>query len=149
LGELPFNEQLRAFAENVSVKFSSRDDLFGYYPEESDRPMSDALACLPLPSWASTSHEDSGGPGSGYTAAYLLIQEPHTIEEYAAWLEVRALAAPASPATATRSAKRQGPPAPRKTRGSRKVIESKGRRPKKQAPKKRPARTKATPKKKR
>jgi hypothetical protein len=46
----------------------------------------EALSALDHPAWASRRRKAAGGPGSGYDAALLVLDEGHTLEELAAWL---------------------------------------------------------------
>lgn len=66
------------------------NDAGSYYLEDGDEYLHDALAALDLPSWAKASRASSGGPGSGFDAAVLVLKGERTLEDLAAWLVVRA-----------------------------------------------------------
>ncbi len=57
-----------------------------YYSEEDDQYLRDAAESLDLPRWARVSLTDSGGPGTGFTAASIWVKAGKTLEDLGIWL---------------------------------------------------------------
>ncbi len=62
---------------------------YGYYLEDADGFLHDALRALPLPDWARADRKASGGPGSGFDAAFLWLAPGKTLRDLEAWLAAR------------------------------------------------------------
>lgn len=69
---------------------TNRAGPLGYYDEEDDRHLRDAAYRLDLPRWASVRLSDDGGPGTGFTAVSILLNDGHGLDELATWLAQRA-----------------------------------------------------------
>jgi hypothetical protein len=79
---------------------------FSAYRYDDDTYLRDAAAALELPRWASAESASAGGPGSGYDAAYIVLQGGRTLDDLALWLSERATAKPKS---ARRAPRRNAP----------------------------------------
>lgn len=67
---------------------ANEDGTFGYYMgDEDDAYLRDAAEALDLPPWARVWLHDEGGPGSGFTAAAIVLQNGKSLEDLAAWLD--------------------------------------------------------------
>jgi hypothetical protein len=60
------------------------------YDFEDDAYLHEAAGALELPEWASRESMSAGGPGTGYDAALVVVDEDHSLEDLAAWLRARA-----------------------------------------------------------
>lgn len=65
------------------------DEGHSYYDVESDQHLGDAADALELPAWAERDEWDDGGPGSGYTARFIVLEAGRTLADLATWLDER------------------------------------------------------------
>jgi hypothetical protein len=79
----------------VGPHLENTTGLYGYYGEDDDAFLEDALYSLDLPEWASIETFDDGGPGSGFQNAALVLAAGKTLDDLAAWLAGRAAPRPA------------------------------------------------------
>jgi hypothetical protein len=57
--------------------------------QDGDAYLGDAAEALNLPPWARVWLHDEGGPGSGFTAAAIVLQDGKSLVDLAAWLDRR------------------------------------------------------------
>lgn len=82
-----------ALAERMLVEVGpsveNTTGLYGYYREDDDAVLEEALRALDLPRWASIETFADGGPGSGFDNAALVLAPGKTLGDLATWLEAR------------------------------------------------------------
>jgi hypothetical protein len=76
-------------ADIAAGKISAADQEkpWSYYLFESEEFLHEPLELLPLPPWAKHEYVMDGGPGSGFDAAFLVLDPGKTLADLAAWLE--------------------------------------------------------------
>ena len=85
LADLPNAKLLRRMLLDVGTDLTE-DSGFGYYLEEDDAMLRHAVEALDLPPWATVTTHDEGGPGSGYTAAQIVVADGKGLQDLARWL---------------------------------------------------------------
>lgn len=65
------------------------DGIHSFYGCEDDTHLGHAAEALELPEGGEVEEEDDGGPGSGYTACFIVLPPGMTLADYAAWLAAR------------------------------------------------------------
>ncbi len=68
---------------------SNEEGAFGYHMRDDDAYLRDAAEALELPPWARVWLHDEGGPGTGFTAAAIVLDDGKSLGDLAAWLDGR------------------------------------------------------------
>ena len=85
VADLPDAKLLRRMLLEVSTDLTE-DSPFGYYLEDDDAMLRQAAEALDLPPWATVECHDSGGPGTGFTAAQIVVADGKDLVDIARWL---------------------------------------------------------------
>ncbi len=85
--DLEEDELNQRLLTDFGITVANEDGTFGYYMQDSDTYLSDAAEALDLPPWARVWLHDEGGPGSGFTAAAIVLHDGKSLDDLAAWLE--------------------------------------------------------------
>lgn len=86
LDDAELNERLLT---EFGTGVSNTEGAFGFYMQDDDAYLRDAAEALELPPWARVWLHDDGGPGSGFTAAAIVIEDGKSLGDLAAWLDAR------------------------------------------------------------
>jgi hypothetical protein len=58
-----------------------------FYLDESEEFLHEAARALPLPPWAHRERVSDGGPGSGFDAAFIVLDPPNSLTDLSRWLD--------------------------------------------------------------
>ena len=86
LADLPAGQLALTMLLEEGQHLTNKAGPLGYYSEEDDQYLRDAAECLDLPRWARVRLADSGGPGTGFTAASIWVKAGKTLEDLGMWL---------------------------------------------------------------
>jgi hypothetical protein len=74
---------------DVDVLFGLPGSEGSYWTVDDDGMLGEAVEALEYPEWAGPERGCEGGPGTGYMAGYIRIEEGHDFDELWQWLEQR------------------------------------------------------------